>query len=140
MRRDGGMDEISRLVAVGLFLGSSVAAAVGREERFSCPRSINLSEIPKEPVGQNWELMIAGRSREFSNVGLFDGHPSGGASLKPDQEPEARSAVATWLFPAGTKEHWLACYYRETSALVIRATSSWSDPLCRELRCNRGRI
>lgn len=122
---------MARLLTLGLILLFSVPAAA-EPMMFDCPDSLRSKEVPTERLKNGWKFVPDTSPRFFQNIGLYDGHPSQRVSLKPDEEPEHPFWMAIWLFPKGTKNNWIGCYFRgSTSLLAVKLPDGF-------LRCTAG--
>lgn len=109
---------MKRLLAF-IFTVLTGATACAEPMTFACPDALAVKDSPAERPKEGWSFVPNPRPRIFDNLEVFDGHPSELASLMPNNEPERSGRFsAMWLFPQGTKNHWLGCYFKGTTGML----------------------
>lgn len=109
---------MKRLLAF-IFAVLTGATACAEPMTFACPDALAVKHSPAERPKEGWTFVPDSGPRIFNNLEVFSGHPSRLASKKPNNEPERSSRVsAIWLFPQGTKNHWLGCSFKGTTAML----------------------
>jgi hypothetical protein len=98
-----------------------LSAAPAHAQGLMCPATIDTKqELAAAQSG--WQPFVARDPHHLDEVTIYDGHPSGMASLVPDREiKRAGKPVNIWNFSQTPAFRiWLQCTYRGTSVTLIR--------------------
>jgi len=109
--------------SAGLILLGMLLAVPATAAGLECPASIQLHESLSSAPADGWASRIAAPERHLAGVTLFDGDPSGQASLVPTRDEalahSGADRVATWDLTGGGAT-WLACAYQDTGITLVR--------------------
>ncbi len=103
---------------VGLLLVCFYLSAFGLE--IKCPSSIQTTQSISESLSDGWDSFddkLNGQ-KNFDYIQVFDGHPSEGASLVPDNENSKKDPYWT---NQTLKGFWVACYYRQSTVRLVKS-------------------
>jgi hypothetical protein len=101
------------------FAWTIVAPVLARAES-SCPPEVVVDQKASAP-GPDWSVTYSGYQTAVAGVTIFDGPPSGQASLVPDNEkPSGDNLIQIWQLPKSDRGYWLQCNYANTTAQISR--------------------
>ena len=86
---------------------------------YKCPGSIQTNQSLTEPLGEGWDSFDdkMNGQKNFNSIQVYDGHPSEGASLIPDNENSKKDPYWTNQTVKGL---WFACFYNQTSVRIVK--------------------
>lgn len=115
----------SAIVIMALCFHASVCAEALASSAYliSCPQDILVRETATSaPI--DWQSRQAEGSHRVRSVGLFDGLPAEGASLKPTfSDVRKGRGTVTWRFDSAAVEVWIECRYANTEVTLMQRVS-----------------
>ncbi|PTT87821.1 hypothetical protein DBR42_10890 [Pelomonas sp. HMWF004] len=115
----------SALILIGTLAALLLESACATEEAevLRCPDSPAVEESFRD-VDPAWEVMRdeGKRGIHLTSISIYDGHPSGMATLVPNAtNVKNKKRISRWeLAPTSGAGYWFSCNYSNTQLMVAR--------------------
>jgi len=111
---------MKRMILSLVAIASAIAAPQLTRAESSCPPEITVDQRASAPA-PDWAVTYSGYQTAVAGVTIFDGPPSGQASLVPDNEKTSGdNLIQVWQLPKSDRGYWLQCNYANTTAQISR--------------------
>jgi hypothetical protein len=116
-----GLEEAHSRTALIFGLAAATFIVCGNPAfaQVACPQNISVEQKAAAP--NEWSVVYSKASADLSSATIFEGPPEELASLKYDDERNAKDEIIqTWKLPASERGYWIACGYSNTTAELRR--------------------
>ena len=114
---------LGAVAALGALAGSApgIAQSAGSAPAVAmCPAHLDTAQSAAAPQG--WSVQRLATAKPLAEVAFFDGPLAGKVQLAPSsQAKRGGDTVSTWVFDSTQASRHLACLYRGTDVVLIRA-------------------
>ncbi|MGC2494933.1 STY0301 family protein [Candidatus Binatus sp.] len=111
---------MKRLTLILIGFTCAIAPVHFAQAESACPATISVEQRGSAPA-PDWTVSYSGYQTAVAGVTIFDGPPSGQASLVPDSEkPSGDNIIQIWQLPKSDRGYWLQCNYANTTAQISR--------------------